>query len=144
MTPREHCHACPRHHERDGQHFCDAPFDAGRYDPRAATRWLNFAWHGLQPGCPEKKWAHDDATAKRVPRGIGWALRGATKAARAMLKPDTPQSLARLTICTGDDARPACEHFDPARQCCILCGCPSRLKARLHDEGETCPDGRWP
>lgn len=60
-------------------------------------------------------------------------FKGATKAAKAMTLPETPESQARLEVCKG------CDQW--TGKSCKVCGCFVSLKVRIPEE--KCPLGKW-
>jgi hypothetical protein len=59
--------------------------------------------------------------------------KGAVKAAKALTKPETPESQARLGVCKG------CDQW--TGKSCKICGCFVSLKVRIPEE--KCPLGKW-
>jgi hypothetical protein len=72
-------------------------------------------------------------TKGQTKRSISWAAKGAVNAAKALTKPETPESQARLGVCKG------CEEW--TGKSCKVCGCFVSLKVRIPEE--KCPKGKW-
>lgn len=66
-------------------------------------------------------------------RGMGWAVQGAKKAAKALTMPKTEESEKRLEVCKG------CDQW--TGKSCKVCGCFVSLKVRIPEE--KCPLGKW-
>jgi hypothetical protein len=70
---------------------------------------------------------------KPVKRDVKWAASGAVKAAKALTRPETEESKARLEVCKG------CDQW--TGKSCKMCGCFVKLKVRIPEE--KCPIGKW-
>jgi hypothetical protein len=70
---------------------------------------------------------------RQVARDLSWALKGAAKATKAVFKPETEESKARLEVCK------ACPEW--TGKSCKVCGCFVNLKVRIPEE--KCPIGKW-
>jgi hypothetical protein len=66
-------------------------------------------------------------------QGIMHYAKGAVKAAKALTKPETEESKARLEVCKG------CDQW--TGKSCKVCGCFVNLKVRIPEE--KCPIGKW-
>ena len=76
---------------------------------------------------------HPKLQVNRVKRDLKWAAKGAVKAAKALTKPETPESQARLEVCKG------CDQW--TGKSCKVCGCFVNLKVKIPEE--KCPLGKW-
>jgi len=76
---------------------------------------------------------HPQLQVQRVKRDAKWLAQGALKAAKAVTKPETEESKARLEVCKG------CDQW--TGKSCKVCGCFVNLKVRIPEE--KCPIGKW-
>jgi len=76
---------------------------------------------------------HPQLQVQRVKRDAKWLATGAVKAAKAMTKPETEESKARLEVCK------TCPEW--TGKSCKVCGCFVNLKVRIPEE--KCPIGKW-
>jgi len=96
---------------------------------------ISTAIHLLQGARAQHLSKASDAQNPKQPvkRNVRWAASGAIKAAKAMTKPETEESKARLEVCK------TCPEW--TGKSCKVCGCFVNLKVRIPEE--KCPKGKW-
>lgn len=80
-------------------------------------------------------------SGRRSMAKLGWQTQHFAKAAKTLIKHGVvtePERQSRLDTCQG------CEHFNPTRRTCGLCGCFMDAKAWIKTDTERlCPLDKW-